>query len=282
VIDNPSRKMGTGKKHARNEDDEEEMAKQAPKEKRQKTDEPVDYEDEEGMHKRAEAMRSKKRRMAAAAEAGIELPDSEESMDSDYEGEAKPERKYIAEEAEYGVTLEAFNLKDEIRDRVINLNSGVVDTKGGEKAEEDEAWLQEYDSNMKSDDFASKMADLQQKLEAQNAMEPEYLEETTKAQLLDEISDILRWGETVSKALVRLRPKNHPKSSNNKQTAASTSPSGQPPTQFDLLTSKVDQASRVHGVHDIFSLSKEEILDIVEKEQAVAQPQEMPKYNYFD
>lgn len=38
------------------------------------------------------------------------------------------------------------------------------------------------------------MADLQQKLEAQNAMEPEYLEETTKAQLLDEISDILRWG----------------------------------------------------------------------------------------
>eukprot|EP01126_Amoeba_proteus_P014895 TRINITY_DN165_c0_g2_i4.p1 TRINITY_DN165_c0_g2~~TRINITY_DN165_c0_g2_i4.p1 ORF type:complete len:148 (-),score=35.85 TRINITY_DN165_c0_g2_i4:39-482(-) len=144
---------------------------------------------DEILSRQAEKARKKKRRMAAL-QAGHNVDDSEEEEDNrTYTDPGTIEQMYHG-----NVPLEAFNMSEEIKDRVLNIEKGVINTKAGQ--EEDEPWLKDYDQSMKDRSYAVKMGELLKTVEKNQQFEEqeEKLCSVEKIKLLEDTSEILLWG----------------------------------------------------------------------------------------
>jgi len=110
--------------------------------------------------------------------------------------------------------------------------------------------LQDYDTNMKNNrQFAHRMNVLQQKLATEDSGESPTLGHLEKLKLLEDTADMLLWGESVTEAMNRLRPK----TKKSKQDTTET--------PLDKLTGKVDLIMSQLGVTTVYDLTKEEVLD---------------------
>jgi len=178
-------------------------------------------------------------------------------------GEADPTEKQVEEEYRYGIALEAFNMREELDFGVVDPLSGVVNTKktrGGERIDQlDEPWLLDFDEKMKDKNFAARFRE-QSQLDQDKPKEPEVLEPLDKSIILNEIANILLWGETVNTAIRRLRPQ---KQSTKK---ISTNDDAPPPMSFNEFLEKVDRAVGI-GITSIYSMAKEDILDLLDSDR---------------
>jgi hypothetical protein len=252
-------------------DDETDSGNQDDRKRGREDEDDDDEEATAQARAQAEKSRRKKRKLLAGVE-----EDSENSGE-DYEGEERPDEEVFEEEFNSGIRLESFNLREEYRDGVIDLSTGAIKTRAAKEEEEDEEWLKEYENKMKDDAYATKM----EKLRGKWAEDDAHFDEETKfsrvdsIRLLEEASDVLYWGESVSKALNRLRPKQAhvPKKSG---TTAITSNAhsigkkeeGEEETPFVKLTNAADKLLNAEGLVDIYSMTKEELMDHLDKIKA--------------
>jgi hypothetical protein len=239
-----------------------------------KRDREDEEDDDEEATKQASAQAEKSRRKKRKLLAGVE-EDSENSGE-DYEGEERPDEEVFEEEFNSGIRLESFNLREEYRDGVIDLSTGAIKTRAAREEEEDEDWLKEYENKMKDDAYATKM----EKLRGKWAEDDAHFEEETKfsrvdsIRLLEEASDVLYWGESVSKALNRLRPKQAhvPKKSGTTAISSNSNSTGKKEedeeTPFVKLTNAADKLLNAEGLVDIYSMTKEELMDHLDKIKA--------------
>eukprot|EP01126_Amoeba_proteus_P014878 TRINITY_DN165_c0_g1_i7.p1 TRINITY_DN165_c0_g1~~TRINITY_DN165_c0_g1_i7.p1 ORF type:complete len:177 (+),score=43.84 TRINITY_DN165_c0_g1_i7:59-589(+) len=77
-----------------------------------------------------------------------------------------------------------------------------------------------------------------------------------KIKLLEDTSEILLWGETVSQALTRLRPQNKDQKKSKKVVATTNEAN-----PFDKLTEKADLLMSQLGLNNVYNLHKEDLLD---------------------
>jgi hypothetical protein len=213
--------------------------------------------------------------------AGVE-EDSENSGE-DYEGEERPDEEVFEEEFNSGIKLESFNLREEYRDGVIDLSTGAIKTRAAREDEEDEDWLKDYENKMKDDTYATKMEKLRGKwAENDPLMEDTKFSRAESLKLLDDAIDILYWGETVSKGLIRLSPpkeqvdlkeKKYAKKSGSTAMTSNTASVGKKAdekvaeenTPFSILTNAADKLLNAEGLVDIYYMTKEELMDHLEK-----------------
>jgi len=233
-----------------------------------------DDDDDEEAAKQARAQAEKSRRKKRKLLAGVD-EDSENSGE-DYEGEERPDEEVFEEEFNSGIKLESFNLREEYRDGVIDLSTGAIKTRAAKEEEEDEEWLKEYENKMKDDAYATKMEKLRDKWAEDDAnfdAETKF-SRVDSMRLLEEASDILYWGESVSKALNRLRPKQAhvPKKSGTTAITSSSNSTNkkeeEEETPFVKLTNAADKLLNAEGLVDIYSMTKEELMDHLDKIKA--------------
>eukprot|EP01123_Difflugia_compressa_P000365 TRINITY_DN10456_c0_g1_i1.p1 TRINITY_DN10456_c0_g1~~TRINITY_DN10456_c0_g1_i1.p1 ORF type:complete len:283 (-),score=72.46 TRINITY_DN10456_c0_g1_i1:130-915(-) len=185
-------------------------------------------------------------------------------------GEAAPTEQEVDEEfVQHGVALEAFNMKEELDDGVVDPESGVVNPRKsrGQLEQADEPWLLDFDEKMKDKEFAARFKKESNLKSLKDGGPPETIEPETidKIKLLTEISNILLWGETVNTAFRRLRPGSRSSSNSTNSSDISTT-SSDTPISFNDFLDYVDKVM-IAGVHSIYDMTKEDILDELDSER---------------
>jgi len=246
-------KDSKGKKRVHFDEDTNFVEKPSKKNQEPEVDQQQEEEEEDGdVKSKAEQSRRKKRRLLANV-------DSDSSSHEGYEGEERPDERVFEEEWTSGITLEAFNMHEEVREGVVDVYSGEVNTKNAKEEQEDEVWLKEYDSNMKDDAYVTKIEKLREKWvedEANYENDTVSFSQVESIQLIEIVSELLLWGETVGKALNRLRPKEQKKTKTAKKVDAA-----QEETPFDVLTNNADKLINAEALVEIYSMTKEDLLD---------------------
>jgi len=156
-----------------------------------------------------------------------------------------------AQEVSDGVPIEAFNVREELDDGVIDPLSGVVNPrKSRDNDIKDEHWLLDFEEKMKDKRYAARFNYSKKSFIKPTVEEEVPVEPIDKNTLLNDIANELLWGETVNGGMRRIRPKQSEESKENK-------------IKFNSFLEKVDKAVSV-GVSSIYSMTKEEILDLVD------------------
>jgi len=190
---------------------------------------------------------------------GFEDDDSEEDIALEAMGEADP--NFLDKEND-GIPLEAFNVREELDDGVIDPLSGVVNPrKGRDNDTKDEAWLVDWEEKMKDKRYASRY-NYAKKAFVKQEEDDGPVEPIDKNSILNDIVNELLWGETVNNAMRRMRPKSNNPDEHKEDRL-----------KFNSFLEKVDKAVSV-GVSSIYSMTKEEILDLLEP---VAEPAQESK-----
>jgi len=218
-------------------------------------------EDDEIAHQAKQA-RSEKRKQTAE---GFAEDDSDDDIAFEAMGEADPSEATAEENISQGVPIEAFNVREELDDGVIDPLSGVVNPRKSRDNEmKDEHWLLDFEEKMKDKRYAARF-NISKKFLKQRQDEEAPIEPIDKNLLLNEIANELLWGETVNSAMRRMRPKNNTKIETTPLTTIPhpSSDLKENKLKFNNFLEKVDKAVSV-GVSSIYSLSKEEILDLVD------------------
>jgi hypothetical protein len=257
------KKISQGEKRERNErrdSDEENSGDDSDEESRAR------------LRTQAEKSRRKKRKIMANVE-----DDSDSDSGGAYQGEGGPDEDVFEDEYKQGITLEAFNLKEEFRDGVIDLSSRSISTKNAKEEEEDEDWLKEYDSNMRNDEYVTKLEKMRGKWAEESANfddDSTAVSHADSLKLLEQAADLLYWGETVGKALNRLRPKTQPRVEHKKHhmnvepekkgEKTENNGDGKESTPFELLTSCADKLVSSESMMDVYSMTKEDLFDKLE------------------
>jgi hypothetical protein len=214
-------------------------------------------EDSEIAYQAKQARRVKQKQSNTAV--GFDEDDSDEDVVLEAMGEAHPTEADTREMFRHGVSLEAFNMKEELDDGVVDPLSGVVNPrKSRDNDAKDEAWLVEFEENMKDKRYAARFNNAKKSIVKQSSEEDAPVEQVDKTAVLNDIADELLWGETVNSAMRRIRPKNTNKSNSEENTASKI--------KFNDFIEKVDKAVSV-GVSSIYSMSKEEILDLLDTDK---------------
>jgi len=203
-------------------------------------------EDDELANKAKEARREKRKHNVEGFE--------EDDSDEDIAFEAMGETETTPQEGSDGVPMEAFNVREELDDGVIDPLSGVVNPrKSRDNDIKDEHWLLDFEEKMKDKRYAARFNTSKKSFINSTSEDSEVTgEPIDKNTLLNEIANELLWGETVNGAMRRIRPK--------KSTSEDTRENK---IKFNSFLEKVDKAVSV-GVSSIYSMSKEEILDLLD------------------
>uniref|UniRef100_A0A6B2LCR2 GYF domain-containing protein n=1 Tax=Arcella intermedia TaxID=1963864 RepID=A0A6B2LCR2_9EUKA len=185
-------------------------------------------------------------------------------------GESNPTEEDVENLFQQGVNLEAFNMKEELAEGVVDVDSGAVNPR---KARElpDEAWLVEFDEHMKDRQYAHRH-NRYSKSRGEQSNEAPTAEEVDKIQLLNEIANTLLWGEKVDTAMRRLRPNGKKPRPKPLPTGDPSDPPPPPPLTFNEFLERLDKVVGA-GVTSIYSMTKEEVLDLLDEETNPKSPE---------
>jgi hypothetical protein len=217
-----------------------------------------DVLDEDDLRARAEKGRRKKRRLGAGA-VGIE-EESEEDDDIERMGEAVDDDVY-REAEETGIKIEPFNMAKELKDGVIDVKSGSVNTRRKDSDDEDEDWLRDFEQKAKNDVFITKYEEdirkARQRDREMAALEEKEVE-VNRTALLSQLAEMLHWGESVKTAMNRLRPKHEKKGQETTKNEETTKAWNQLVEISDALVGV--------GLTSLYQMTREEIEDKIEDE----------------